>query len=198
MRLTPRHKKLLLEVHIPYRMTAVERMCWVCENVAFIHNASNVTVRADGVQIIASPNLRFLTNPLLDSGAIYGRLFLEFMGFRWSEKTRQLVRVGSRRPGDIRIEDFGVPELQLSDLFQAPHASRRAMASGCQAVIQTAHRAVAHLSARGPKIRLPERLPLGGRVILWGVGEYLYRRLDQPIPNYPRWLPPGAEALPRG
>ena len=51
-----------------------------------------------------------LNNPFIESGLVYCRVFLEFLGIKQNGKTGELIENTEPRRDDIFITDFGLPQ----------------------------------------------------------------------------------------
>ena len=182
-------RKEVLEEHIPYRLTSIDGLRFACEILLKQAHPATVKLYLDDNCLLASTSYRFLTNALLEVGAIYCRVLLEFVGIGLEMRTKKLKGKSraQRRKGDIWIEDFGLKKASVADVRSAGTGKPDEVEEACVEAILTAHRAVAHLTYGLPGRPELGRLRMGACTVLWLVEEYLYKRLDLEIPPYRQW-----------
>jgi hypothetical protein len=177
-------RKDWLEVHLPYRLQAVDGLRWVCELLLAGDYPTSVEVFFDGRKVITSSSFRFLTNPMLEVGVVFCRVLLEFLGVSLDRSKKHLKQRGSPQPDDVKMEDFGLLPITVEQVRQAPTGPPDQVEEACAYTIFTAHKAVAHLTP-GPVPRSDVvKLHLCSLTVRWLVYEYVYKVLDLPEPRY--------------
>jgi hypothetical protein len=182
-------KEEMLKEHIPYRLTSIDGLRFVCEILLQHGDSANVRLYFDDRRVLATPSCRLLTNPVLEVGAIYCRVLLEFLGIGLERRTGRLKEKSraKRQDGDIWIEDFGLKRVSVAQVRSAGTGKPDEVEEACVDAILTAHRAVAHLTYGLPGRPELGRLRTGAYTVLRLVEEHLYRRLDLEIPHYSKW-----------
>ena len=134
---------------------------------------------------VPSSHIDMLYNPLIESGLIYCRVFLEFLGIKQDGKTYELIENTEPRRDDIFITDFGLPELKKSEAVSGfAYASGAEVEAALCSVIENGHKSVAHLTS-GPKLSATyPSLKLACRVVSDLVHRHLYVPLGE-IPLVP-------------
>ncbi len=173
----------MLDDHIPYRLNEIDGLRWVCELLLAANLQPQVVeVTFDSKPVIRSPNYRFLTNPMLEMGAVYCRVLLEFLGIGLTHD--RLASGRNRKTDDVGIEHFGLEQVALADLRRAPFGDGQQIEQACVTTIHIAHKAVAHLTTgRQPDSDL-QRLYLSSKLVPWLVSKHLYDALGLPEPRY--------------
>jgi len=136
---------------------------------------------AIGEFLILDESNRYFINPIIESGLIYCRVLLEFLGVSRDGKSGSLKQTSKpKKSGDICITDFGLPVVTPSEAVSGfAYASPREIELALQHVIETANKIVAHLTS-GP--RLPGTFPslrLACRTVIDLVIRHLYVPLGQ-------------------
>ena len=179
--MTP-EQKLFLDVHIPYRLRAIDGLRWVCELLLADSQPGLVEVTFDSKLVIRSPSYRFLTNPMLEMGAVYCRVLLEFLGITLTKG--KLASKSSVRQDDVGIDTFGLKQVTLAELRSAPFGDGDQIEQACVTTILIAHKAVAHLTIGHQPDSDLQRLHLSSRLVPWLVSRHLYVALGLPEPLY--------------
>jgi hypothetical protein len=122
-----------------------------------------------------------LNNPIIESGLIYCRVFLEFLGIKRDDTTGKLMEITkSKKSDDIFITDFGLPKLTKDQAVNGfAYATTGQVDAALSNVIENANKAVAHLTS-GPK--LPATYPslkLACRVVTDLVHRHVYAPLGE-------------------
>ena len=177
--------------HIPYRLQSL-RMCYfVCNLNLEPHPDLGSELRINWGAVVDHNDL--LNNPIIESGLVYCRVFLEFLGIARDRKTGELKEITApRESGDIFITDFGLPRLTTTQAVSGfDYASPDEVEAAICNVIENANKAVAHLTS-GPK--LPATYPslkLACRVVT----DLVHRHLYIPLGEDPIVLPIEDRAL---
>ena len=121
-------------------------------------------------------------NPVIESGLIYSRVLLEFLGIK-RDKKRDLIEMTSKmKEDDISITDFGLQMLTVREAISGfSYASPEDVCNAFSHVIEVAHKGVAHLTV-GPT--LPGTFPslrLACRVVI----DLVWRHLYVPLKGHP-------------
>jgi hypothetical protein len=178
------HLEAMLQEHIPYRLTAIDCLRWVCELLQSGQSPRCVELSFDSRPVIASDSFRIFTNPMLEMGAIYCRVLLEFLGVGLDDSGSSLRVVRRRKPDDVGIEHFGLPPLSLDAVADTELGATADVHRACVVTIHIAHKAVAHLTTgRQPDADL-RRLHLCSRLVPRLVVKNLYGALNRPEPRY--------------
>src|SRR6266567_8441866 len=166
--------------HIPYRLQSL-RFCYrVCD----LHKEPHPDY-GDELWIGECLNLDedrpLWFNPVIESGLIYCRVLLEFLGITRDRETNVLKqtkfkeRSVKRYNDDVCITDFGLSKITVEQAVSGfSYASADKVTHALCHVIETANKTVAHLTA-GPK--LPGTFPLlrlACRVVIDLIWQYLY------------------------
>ncbi|MBC8492795.1 MAG: hypothetical protein H8D43_03335 [Chloroflexi bacterium] len=178
-------RKNWLEVHLPYRLQAVDGLRWVSELLLVGNYPASVEVFFDGRRVISSTSFRFLTNPMLEAGVIFCRVLLEFLGVSLDNTTKDRLKQRTSGWRDaVKIEDFRLLPITVEQVRQAPTGSPDQVEEACAYTILTAHKAIAHLTP-GPEPKSDvAKLHLCSLTVPWLVCEYVYRALELPEPRY--------------
>jgi hypothetical protein len=194
--MTEEELKEYLYGHIPYRLQSI-RFCYFTCN---LHEKPHPEYGDElwiGECLNIDEDRPLWFNPVIESGFIYCRVLLEFLGITRDQKTNALKQTGRkmkriRDDDDIRIIDFGLPKITVDQaVSRFSYASPDKVAYALCHVIETANKTVAHLTA-GPK--LPGTFPslrLACRVVIDLIWQYLYvpltgsRLLKDPLLDRP-------------
>lgn len=137
-----------------------------------------------GEMLVLDDANALLTNPIIESGFIYCRVLLEFLGIKLERMTGLLKQTAMKKEGtksgDICISDFALPKITVEQAttgfaFAPPDRIDAAL----RLVIVNANKSVAHLTS-GPA--LPATFPdleLACRVVVCLVVRHLYVPLRQ-------------------
>jgi len=147
-------------------------------------NPRLVEVTFDSRPIIRTSTYRFLTNPMLEMGAIYCRVLLEFLGISLNKPQDHLANGRRRGVDDVGIEHFGLDRLGVCDVLGAPFGEADVIERACVTTIRIAHKAVAHLTAKREPNDDIRRLHLCSKLVPWLVCRHLYEALGMPHPDY--------------
>jgi len=172
-----------LEIHIPYRLRAVELLRVVSEWRLAGVNPRRVDILFDGSPAL-SGSIGLIHNPFLEVGLMFGRVLLEFLGIKLSMKGQLVARQG-RQDTDVVIEDIdGLQSISPEALKDVPLAPGDAVRRSIEMLIATSHKGVAHLTSDPAHSPTLQELHLGSQVVPWLVCEHVYKKKGRAIPNY--------------
>lgn len=178
-------KTRLLNEHIPYRLMAIDGLCWACDVIMYPDYPVQIKLR-DGV--IQSETYRVLTNPFFEIGCIFCRVMLEFLGITLSKDRKKLMEKSRKsNTTDIWIEDFRIPAVKVADLCDSPLGRPQIIEEACVEAILVANKAIAHLTQAFSPPADPQHIKLGAETVLAGVENHLYKKLSLKIPKYRAW-----------
>jgi hypothetical protein len=167
--------------HIPYRLQSL-RICHIaCEQLMLTpHPEFHLELRISEALVLDDSNL-LLTNPILESGLLYCRVLLEFLGIHRDRRTGQLVQTQQATASDdVSITDFGLPKMTVCQAVTGTsYAASSEIDTALRCVLENANKVVAHLTS-GPT--LPATYPflkLACRVVIDLVQHHLYDPLDE-------------------
>jgi hypothetical protein len=129
-------------------------------------------------------NCNRIVNPLVETGLIYCRKVLGFMGIKRSRKTGRLRAI---RPGEWQKNDVLLPQLRLrlvtvEELLSAPIGTRRQRRGACERMLKAADKGVAHFTVdRGERARAAD-LRICAETVSWALRTYVYARAAEPLP----------------
>lgn len=176
---------ILLQEHIPYRLMAIDGLCWACDMIMRSDSPIQIKMR-DGV--IQSKTYRILTNPFFEIGCIFCRVMLEFLGITLSKERKKLMEKSKKSNAtDIWIADFGIPTVKVADLCSSTLERPQFIEEACVETILVANKAIAHLTQGSFPPADPPRIKLGAKTVLSGVENHLYKKLSIEIPRYRAW-----------
>jgi hypothetical protein len=183
--------KEYLDGHIPYRLASL-RFCYrVCNLQKEPHPDYGDELRI-GETLSLDEDRPLWLYAVIESGLIYCRVLLEFLGVTRDVQTNTLKNTQKKYKDDVRITDFRLeritPKQAISEFsYATPDQIERAL---CH-VFETANKTVAHLTS-GP--RLPgtfQSLRLACRVVIDLVLRHLYSPLEgNPLFEHPLSLRP--------
>jgi len=178
--------KEYLDIHIPYRLQAIDGLRWACKLIATSPHTESVELCFDGKKVATSSTFRFVTNPMVEVGSIYCRVLLEFLGVGLAAKKDRLKAKPDEyyKPDDITLQSFGLSRLGVDQIRKAPTATPDEIEKACVSTILTADKAIAHLTyGLDPPQNIPD-LHICSLTVPWLICQYLYRALDLPEPRY--------------
>jgi hypothetical protein len=187
--MTESEREALLEVHIPYRMTAVDGMRWACRYLIENDADGQIGLRRGGVELFTSETVRIFTNPVIEMGAVSCRVLLEFLGLRLDQTATPPVMRGvpTRMGDDIGIEDFGLPRVTLDDLdavsLEIPGWGRQV----CAETVYISNKAIAHLTRAPVDLEALPQLSDCGLATLRLMERHVYGALGRRLANYRLW-----------
>jgi hypothetical protein len=148
--LAPIDREQYLMGHIPYRLQSL-RFCYRVCDMNRVPHADYGEELAIGEFIHLDDNNRFFINPIIESGLIYSRVLLAFLGIGRDRKTGELRQTTKPKdPSDICLSDFGLPLVAVSEAVSGfSYASPLEVGAAFRHVIETANKTVAHLTS-GP------------------------------------------------
>ena len=180
--------KQYLTGHIPYRLQSLR----FCYRVCNLHKEPHPDYGDElwiGKMLNLDEDRPLWFNPVIESGLIYCRVLLEFLGVTREQATNTLKTTDCKRTkpkrsaDDICITDFF--DLQKISVEQAvsgfSYASPDEVANALCHVIETANKTVAHLTAEP---ELPGTFPslrLACRVVI----DLVWRHLYAPLKEHP-------------
>jgi hypothetical protein len=178
--LDPTDREEYLIGHIPYRL----------ESLRFCHHVCDMNKSPDpdygyelptGEFFDLNGHNRFFINPIIESGLLYNRVLLEFLGITRNRKTGQLSQTRkSKDVTDICITDFGLPLVSVSQAVSGfSYAAPLQIDVALQHVIETANKTVAHLTSGPAKPGSFPSLRLTCRVVIDLVIRHLYDPLGE-------------------
>ncbi|MFC1461729.1 hypothetical protein ACFLQR_04345, partial [Verrucomicrobiota bacterium] len=158
-----------LDEHIPYRLTAIDGLCWTCDMLR--RPDSFVEVRMKDT-VIKSNTYRLLTNPFLEIGCIFCRVMLEFLGIGFDNNKKRLVnRSDSQyRALDVSLKDFVSHRITAATLYDSSLGTPREIEDACIETILVAHKGVAHLTDEALPPPDLIKLRLGAETVLLNQG----------------------------
>jgi hypothetical protein len=130
----------------------------------------------------------FLTNTLVETGLLYCRVLLNFLGIYLNRKTQQLAQI--KKPGtgdDFSLTKLGLHSITVNDLRSAPTGRPEEIEASCQRTLLSTNKGVAHFTdSDTPGSQVQDALCCANTVI-WLVEEFVYKKLDIPIPSFKIW-----------
>jgi hypothetical protein len=167
----------LLDEHIPYRMRHVDALRWACE-ILQAGRPDALELWVDGRPRHTS--IRFLTNPLVEAGAIAGRVLLGFLGIGLRlDKKAATLRVCHSRRGDVTLKNFDLDLLPPTDIERRGIEAREA----CIRLLWIANQGIAHLTFKDTELDDVPKLHRAACLIPTLVCEALYDRLSHSRPK---------------
>lgn len=177
----------MLREHIPYRLTHLDGLVWASEKLLDSHPPTAISVQFDGQVVVIAKSLYQITNPLFEIGILYCRVLLEFLGIQLDRGKKVLASRTGRRPDDFGIEQLSLPCVTVPELLGAPSPRPWDTERAVIATLVSADKGIAHFTSdTSSRACAANSLPCA-RAIAWCVEEYVYRKLNVPIPTYKRW-----------
>jgi len=135
--------------HIPYRLQSL-RFCYrVCKQAMDHHTDYGNELWIGKCLALDDDNSLFI-NPIVESGLVYSRVLLAFLGIGRQHKTGDLKQIASKKHDDICIRDFDLPWVTVRQAVSGfSYASPTDVEFALSRVIETANKTVAHLTT-GP------------------------------------------------
>lgn len=193
--LSPIEREQYLIGHIPYRLQLLRLCHYLCSRRLMPDPIWGLELPI-GVALMLDRN-DSLDNPILESGLIYCRVLLEFLGIKLKTRTGQLSEIKGKKNGDdVFITDFDLKPIsvaQATGTFLC--ASPPVVAAALVNVIENANKTVAHLtSGPNPPATYP-CLKLACLVVTNLVHRHVYLALGEeplvlPIDDHETTIPP--------
>lgn len=165
--------------NIPYRLQSL-RFCYiVCEMNSTPHPDYGDEL-AVGEFIHFDGNNRLLINSIIESGLVYCRVLLEFLGIKRNRNTGKLCTANSKDSTDVCISDFGLPLVPVAEATSGfCYATSSEVNSALLQVIETANKTVAHLTSGPTEPGTFPSLQLACRIVIDLVIRHLYLPLGE-------------------
>jgi hypothetical protein len=177
--LTPIDREQYLIGNIPYRLESL-RFCYrVCELNRTPHPDYGDELAIGEFLHLDDTNRHFI-NPIIESGLVYCRVLLEFLGVGRDRKTGALRPTKSKDSTDICISDFGLPLVSVSEATSAfSYATSSEINTALGQVIEAANKTVAHLTSGPTHPGTFPTLQLACRIVIDLVIRHLYLPLNE-------------------
>ena len=180
--LTEIERQQYLIGNIPYRLQSLQTCRTLC-HMKMSQPTFGLELRMGEMLVLDDANA-LLTNPIVESGLIYCRVLLEFLGIGLVRTTGMLKQTQTQKNmmniGDICITDFNLPKITVGQATTGfAYASADRIDTALRQVILNANKSVAHLTS-GPT--LPATLPdlrLSCHVVVDLIISHLYIPLGQ-------------------
>lgn len=178
--LDPTDREEYLMGHIPYRLESLRFCHHICDMNRSPHPDYGEEL-AIGEFLYLDDSNRFFINPIIESGLIYGRVLLEFLGIGRDRRTGQLRQTTKPKDAtDICITDFGLPLVSVTQAVSGfPYAAPLQVDQAMRHVIETANKTVAHLTSGPAEPGSFPSLRLTCRVVIDLVIRHLYVPLGE-------------------
>ena len=165
--------------HVEYGLKHIDGLIWLCDQLVVWERTGerpeSVEIAFDGAPA-AKGKVGLLQNPLAETGLIYCRKLLDFLGIKVSGKEPHcLVEVNDkgRRPDDRGVEQLGLPRLTIDELALPDEVEE-----ACIRTIRAANKGVAHFTEnRGEKLSAEQAIICAG-IVVQAIEERVYDALE--------------------
>src|SRR4051794_2584638 len=89
--------------HVPYRLQAVARMTWALSFV-YTHGEETPLKVSVGGRVVVHGRVRSFTSPTIESGLVYLRGLMEFLGLKADAKKTSLTFSERKRADSVFVE----------------------------------------------------------------------------------------------
>ena len=172
----------MLKEHLPYRLGHLDGLRWASQVVMRRIVNSKICLSLNGVNPICFSKARPLTNPLFETGILYCRVLLNFLGIK--HDNGKLIPITQHN--DLTIEKFGLQFITIDELISAPTGSPEKIKQGCINTLFSASKAVAHFKNKEARLKSEDSF-LCATTTMWLTEEYVYKKLGRPVPSYRIW-----------
>lgn len=178
----------MLNIHIPYRLTHIDGLCWACDVLNSGNQSTTLSLVFDRDVKNKQLSILDLTNPLAEIGLLYCRVLLNFLGLRFDKRDNAIVEI--LNPGsedNFSIVKLDLPALTPADLELAPTGESKDIIKSCIRTLLSINKGVAHFTDSNSSRSYTQDAQLCGKTVIWLVEEYVYKKLDYPIPPFKVW-----------
>jgi hypothetical protein len=164
--------------HLKYGLTHVDGLCWLCDLLIAGVPDGELSIRLGSEVLVRRPTLGVLQNAVAESGLIYCRKLLDFLGLKGQRNGGLLCQRASAYDDDtVGIEDLGLDRVPLSALARTPFGDEGAVRAACEHTIRAANKGVAHFTEDRGERGDAEQIGLCARVVAWLIEENVYKVL---------------------
>lgn len=172
--------------HIPYRMTAVDGLQWVCDRLIGGDLPHSIDVNSQ--RGVIKDHIGFtLTNALVDAGLIHTRGLLSLLGIGINPKTLRLKPETTRWNGDVTMEQLGARSIAVGEACTSASAKSYELEAVFESIIATVHKGVAHHTSGSPIMPTINQYRMGAVQTLALIEHHLYATLGMGVPAYRIW-----------
>jgi len=174
--------------HVRYGLAHVDGLCWLCERLIAGVPSGELSIRVGDQVLLRRPTFGALQNALAESGLIYCRKLLDFLGLKGQRNGGALAeRTGPYSDDTVGIEDLRLPRVHLTALDNSPLGSGPSIRAACEHTLRAANKGVAHFTEDRGERGDAEQILLAGRVVTWLAEEHVYKPLAIAAPVYKVW-----------
>ncbi|ADK85635.1 hypothetical protein Deba_2272 [Desulfarculus baarsii DSM 2075] len=173
----------MLDEHLPYRLQLLDGLCWACSVLDSSLGNSSLSLSLSGAQV-NFPDARPLTNALAESGILYCRVLLNFLGIHHNN--------GKFTEYNPREDDFTIANLGLqivtTDKLKSdpPTGNPDDIERACLNMLRSANKAVAHFTTADARACCNDAACCA-KTVMWLIEKYVYRKLGREVPAYKIW-----------
>jgi hypothetical protein len=174
--------------HVKYGLAHVDGLCWLCERLIAGVPPGDLTIRVGDQVLLRRPTFGALQNALAESGLIYCRKLLDFLGLKSQRNGGTLIeRTESYSDDTVGIEDLHLPRVSLAALDSSPFGSGQSVRAACEHTLRAANKGVAHFTEDRGERADAEQILRCGQVVGWLAEKHVYKALDVATPVYKVW-----------
>ena len=174
--------------HLGYGLAHVDGLRWLCEQLLAGIPIGPARIIVGNREMIARGTFAYIQNPIAESGLIYCRKLLEFLGIKLDRDGQVLYsRTSAPADGDVGIEHLGLQRVPATAIAAVPIAPEPELREACMHTLRSANKGVAHFTVdRGEQSSVPKIL-LCAKTVTWLVEKHVYKELQMGPPFYRVW-----------
>lgn len=175
--------------HLEYGLKHVDGLIWLCQLLIAEGRPNRIEVAFDGEPVITKTTLGFLQNPLAESGLIYCRKLLDFLGIKLDRKESKTLREvpNDRSGGDVGIEHLGLSRITIAELLAAGDGPSNKIEAACIHTIRAANKGVAHFTEDKGERAQAEEVVICARIVVELIQVKVYDVLGIARPTVQVW-----------
>jgi hypothetical protein len=180
--------------HLPYALGHVDAAIWALTLVSWGVRSNELSIHIAGEVIAEHESFAALTDAHVETGLIYCRKLIEFLGIRLDETTAPAklvpVKTPRKKTTDACITQIGRASIVAVEEFldEGPR-DRAIIEEACAHTIRAAHRGVAHFTNTPYDKARCGKVVDCATTVRAAVERFAYRELGREVPNYRRWTP---------
>jgi hypothetical protein len=185
-------KQDLILGHLKYGLGHLDALCWLCRVLDENRDFASVALTFDGQVVIQRSSLTFIQNPIAETGLIYCRKLLEFLGVKLVRRSVELCDVAAdRTDDDLGIEHLdGLNRISVDALDDAPFGEPAEIRKAVIHTLLAANKGVAHFTHGKAEPADTEPVLICARTVIWLVERHVYDKLGLDVPKFRVWTAP--------
>ena len=159
----------------------IDGVCWLCDLLLTGVPQGAMCIQVGERVLVQRPSIGIVQNAVAESGLIYCRKMLDFLGLKGRRNTGVLYeRSGAYGDDTVGIEDLQLQRVPLAALVITPFGDASEVLAACEHTMRSADKGVAHFTEDRGESSNVGQIQMCARTVTWLTQAYVYKALGIP------------------